>query len=391
MSEPIIDQAGGEELSGRVEPADEQARAIRGRRPLSLFVVQKDSRAYRVLRNGFVLAVIAVAVVIPFGSPTVTNDQLSRVMMYGIAALGLNLLVGYTGQISLGHGAFFAIGAYTAAALTAKAGWHYLLTLPAAAVVAGLVGLVFGIPALRLRGLYLALVTLTLSVAIIPIIKKAKPLTGGVEGLRVPQPEPPGWLGLDPDQFYYLLILAVLLVGVLIATNLTRGNLGRALVSVRDDERAATTLGVHPARVKTGIFAVSAAFAGVAGALFALANGFVAPESFTLLLSFNFLGAIVVGGLGTISGAVLGSLFIEYAQEYAQDVNQALTGIIYGAALILVIYLLPGGAARLLRWLGGLLVGVVGSTPPRSAKASVGPVGTGEPVPTGPGATRTGE
>ena len=329
--------------------------------PLTL---RRGSRPQRALLAAVAAAGVLLAVGLPFDSEPVVNGELTLVLVYAVAALGLNLLVGYCGQISLGHGAFFAIGAYTAAGLTVKAGVPWPLTLPAAALLAFAVGYAFGVPALRLRGPYLALVTLALSVATPPLVKRFDGLTGGVQGMSVPQPAPPGWLPLDPDQYLYLLVLAVAAVLFLLAANLTRGGLGRALVAIRDNERAATTMGVDRARVKTHAFAWSAAYAGVAGALYAFAVGFVAPESFTVALSFGFLAAVVIGGLGTVAGALLGALFIEFVPQYAGDVNQALTGVIFGATLIAVLYLLPGGAAGLLRRLRRALVEVAEPSPP---------------------------
>ena len=326
---------------------------------MSLVRVTAGSRAHRALRAGTALLVAIVVIAIPFNSNPSVNGNLTLVMSYAVAAMGLGLLVGYAGQISLGQGAFFAIGAYAAAALLAKTGLSYLLAVPVAAVVTFLIGLAFGIPAVRLRGLYLALVTLALAVAVGPVIKRAEPVTGGVSGLSVPQPPVPGWLAVDPDQWLYLLSLAVTALMLLLAANLTRGSLGRALVAIRDGERAARTSGINVSRTKALLFAIAGAYAGVGGALFAYGQGFVAPESFTLLLSFTFLGAVVVGGLGTVIGSVLGSLFVVFVPQYAGDVNQALTGVIYGCTLIAVVYLLPGGAAGLLRRLRRLLVGVV--------------------------------
>ena len=332
---------------------------------MSLVKVTAGSAAHRVLRWGTAAVVLVVAVAIPFNSSSVLNGELTLALVYAVAAMGLNLLIGYGGQISLGHGAFFAVGAYAAAAVLAKTDLPWPFALPVAAAAAFVLGLAFGIPALRLRGLYLALMTLALAVAIGPVIKRAEPLTGGVSGLAVPAPAVPGSLesSLDPDQWLYLITLGVAVVMLVLAANLTRGPLGRTLVSVRDAERTATTLGVDAARVKALLFACSAAFAGVGGALFAFALGFVAPESFTLLLSFTFLGAIVVGGLGTVAGSVLGALFVVFVPQYAGDVNQALTGLIYGGTLIAVLYLLPGGAAGLLRRLRRLVVEVVPPTP----------------------------
>ncbi len=338
---------------------------------MSLVRVTAGSRAHRLLRAGGLLLAVVAAVALPFNSSPVLNGDLTLVMVYAVAALGLNLLVGYGGQISLGHGAFFAVGAYTAGALLAKTDLPWPLAVPAAGVAGFLLGLAFGVPALRLRGLYLALVTLALAVAAGPVIKRAEPLTGGVSGLAVPQPPVPSWLAVDVDQWLYLICLAVTALMLLLAANLTRGSLGRTLVAIRDGERAARTYGVDAARTKALLFAWSAAFAGVGGALFAYALGFVAPESFTLALSFAFLGAIVVGGLGSVAGAVLGALFVVFVPQYAGDVNQALTGVIYGGALIVVIYLLPGGAAGLLRRLHRRLVEVV--EPPSTPAAGTTP------------------
>jgi branched-chain amino acid transport system permease protein len=330
---------------------------------VSLVRIEAGSRRHRTLRRLALPAAVLVAAGVPFNSDPVTNGQLTLVLVYAVAALGLNLLVGYSGQISLGHGAFFAIGAYTAAILIVRADVPYPLTVPAAALLTFALGFAFGVPALRLRGLYLALVTLALAIATPPLIKRFEGLTGGVQGMSVPQPTVPGWLPVDPDQFLYLLALSVAVPMFVLAANLTRGGLGRALVSIRDNERAATTMGVDRARVKSRVFAWSAAYAGVGGALFTLAIGFVAPESFNLALSFAFLAAIVIGGLGTVGGALFGALFIEFVPQYAERVNQALTGMIYGATLIAVIYLMPGGIAGLLRSVRRRLVEVAEPPP----------------------------
>jgi branched-chain amino acid transport system permease protein len=291
------------------------------------------------------LALVAVAVPFMFGPYRV--GQFTLVLVYAVAALGLNLLVGYNGQISLGHGAFFALGAYTAALLIEKSGVPHLLSVPAAGLVCFGAGYLFGVPALRLRGLYLALVTLGLAIAFPQLIKRFDGLTEGTQGLTVAQPVAPSWLGLADDQFLYLLVLAFAAVMFLAAWNLTRGQLGRAVKAVRDAEIPASTLGVDLGATKTRVFAVSAAYAGVAGALYVFAIGFVAPEAFTLAISFAFLAAIVVGGLATISGALFGALFIEFVPVYAADVNDALTGVIYGGVLIAFMWFLPEGAAGL--------------------------------------------
>jgi branched-chain amino acid transport system permease protein len=308
----------------------------------------------RRLRVVLVCALAAAALLVPFLFGPYRVGQFTLVLVYAVAVLGLNLLVGYSGQISLGHGAFFALGAYTAALLIEKASIPYLLSVPAAGALCFAAGFLFGVPALRLHGLYLALVTLGLAIALPQLIKRFDGLTEGTQGLTVEQPTAPGWLPLEDDQFLYLLCLVLAAVMFLLAWNLMRGQVGRAVKAVRDREIAASTLGVNLAGAKTRAFAISAGYAGVAGAMYVFAIGFVAPEAFTLTVSFAFLAAIVVGGLATISGALFGALFIEFVPVYASDVDVALTGVIYGGVLIAFMWVLPEGAAGLPRRLRSL-------------------------------------
>jgi len=340
--------------------------------------------------------VIVLAVLLPFFFGAYRVGQFTQAMALATAVLGLNLLGGYSGQISLGHGAFFALGAYASAISISDLGVPYLLTLPLAGAVCAVAGFLLGLPALRLRGLYLALVTLavaiatpqvikraegltggtqgmtvdkviapswsgladdqwlyfvTLGVAIATpqVIKRAEGLTGGTQGMSIDKITAPAWSGLADDQWLYFVTLVVAAVMFVLAAFLVRGRVGRALVAIRDNEIAARTMGVDLARFKTGTFAVSAGYAGVGGALFTLPIGFLAPESFPLALSFAFLAAIVVGGLATIAGALFGALFIEFVPVYAADVDEALAAVNYGGVLILFMYLLPGGVMGLVR------------------------------------------
>jgi branched-chain amino acid transport system permease protein len=314
--------------------------------------VQRTEQRLRLAAYGFVLL---VAIAIPFWFGSYRVGQFTLVLAYSVAVLGLNLLVGYGGLISLGHGAFFALGAYTSAILIEKAGLPHLATVPIAAVVCFAAGLVLGLPALRIRGLYLALVTLAVAIAVPQLIKRFDGLTGGTQGLNVAQPTAPSWIPLADDQFLYFLTLALAIPMFVLAANLVRGRIGRALVAMRESEVAAKTMGVDLARLKTSAFAVGAMYAGVAGALYVFSIGFVAPESFTLTVSFAFLAAIVVGGLATIGGAIFGALFIEFVPVYASDVSDALAGVIYGSVLIAFMYALRGGVMGLLRGIGRLL------------------------------------
>ncbi len=299
------------------------------------------------------LAVIAISIPFMFGSYRV--GQFTLVLAFAVAVLGLNLLVGYGGQISLGHGAFFGLGAYTSAILIEKAGFPHLATVPVAAAVCFAFGLLLGLPALRIRGLYLALLTLGVAIAFPQLIKRFETLTEGTQGINVAQPAAPGWVPLADDQFLYLLTLVLTVPMFVLAAGLVRGRIGRALIAMRESEVAAKAMGVDLARYKTGAFAVSALYAGVGGALYVFSIGFVAPESFTLTISFAFLAAIVVGGLATVGGAVFGALFIEFVPVYASDVNEALAGVIYGAVLIACMYVMRDGVMGLLRRIAGLI------------------------------------
>ncbi len=324
------------------------------------------------------LALLAlVAVALPFFVSEFRVSQFTLVLAYAVAILGLNLLVGYSGQISLGHGAFFALGAYTTAILISDVGVPHLLAIIPAGLIAGIAGLLFGIPALRLHGVYLALVTLALAVAAPPVIRRFEGLTGGSQGLTIDQPQAPGWLGLAQDQFLYLLTLVIGVIVFVLIANMLRSRVGRALVSIRDAEIAATSVGIDLARYKTAAFAVSSACAGVAGALYVFAVGFVSPESFTLVVSVSFLAAVVVGGLATVGGAVLGALFIVFVPEYASDVNDALAGVIYGTVIILFMLFFPRGAMGFLRQVGQRFTGGGGGGQEAEATEPSGAAGRG--------------
>lgn len=305
------------------------------------------------------------AVVVAIGLPFVTTDfrtfQFTLALVWAIAVLGLNLLTGYSGQISLGHSAFFGLGAYTAAVLIDTHEWPYLAAIPVAAVLAFVLGFLIGIPALRLHGLYLALLTLGLAVAFPPIVRRFESITGGSQGISLSSRtfQAPDWTGLSNDQYRYFLVLAVAAVLSLLARNLVRSRVGRALVAVRDNEIPAQVQGIYLARYKTIVFAISAMYAGIAGVLYVYLIRFVSPGSFLILLAINFLAAMVVGGLATVSGAIFGGLFIQFMPFYAQEVNQGLAGLVYGVVLIVFMIAVPGGFVSLVRRLRDRFFAVV--------------------------------
>lgn len=299
------------------------------------------------LRWGIAALLVVVACVAPFQLEPFRVFQLTMVLVYALALLGLNLLVGHAGQISLGHGAFFAIGAYTSAVMLEHWDAPYLLTLPAAMVVTFAFGFGLGVPALRLRGLYLALVTMTIAIFLVPLLKRFEAVTGGSMGLTLSRPQPPAWTGLAEDQWLYFLVLAVAAACGVAVWCLLRSRVGRALHALRDNETAAEVMGVRLSRYKTLAFAWSAMLAGAAGAVNTWVIAYVSPDSFTANLSIMLLAGIVVGGLGSTFGPLLGGAFVLFVPTLAQGVNQAAPGVVFGVLLILIMYVAPTGLAGL--------------------------------------------
>jgi branched-chain amino acid transport system permease protein len=290
--------------------------------------------------------------------------QSSQVAMWVIVALGLNILTGYNGQISLGHGAFVAIGAYTAAILMVDHGWPFWTTIIAGGVLAGGVGFLVGVPALRLTGPYLAMATLGLALATPQVLKKYEGLTHGTQGINVrPEVPPPpafikDWFGLNlsRDEWMWFLVLFIVLIMLVLALNIVRSRIGRAFVAIRDSEIAAQAMGINVPRYKTMAFAISAFYAGVAGGTYSLVNEYISPENFNFLMSINLLTTIVIGGLASILGSVLGAVGLVMVPELPNLVFNRIPGVhigaelswaFYGVVLILIMIFAPYGLAGL--------------------------------------------
>jgi branched-chain amino acid transport system permease protein len=288
-------------------------------------------------------ALIVLVALLPFALSNYHVFELTMVMIYAIAVLGLNILTGYNGQISLGHGGFFAVGAYTTAILMHHYAVPYWATLPPAALICFVLGVLFGLPALRFEGPYLALVTLAMAVATPQVLKYFDNWTGGQQGLNLVKPSPPAALGIDRVRWLYFITLLVLLLAIRVAANLLHGRTGRALVAIRDHPIAAAAMGIDTARYKTLAFGTSTLFTGVAGALSAIVIGFVAPESFTLFLSISFLVGSAIGGIATIGGAIVGGIFIQFVPNLANDISDAAPSALYGVAMLLFMYAMPHG------------------------------------------------
>jgi len=297
------------------------------------------------------LALVIGCFLIPLVLDDYLISQLTFICMYSIAAVGLMLLTGYTGQISLGHAAFFAIGSYTSAILAGK-GVPFLVALPAAGAVAAVVGIFIGLPALRLTGLYLAIATMGFAFIVDEVLVRWESLTNGNMGMIVDPPSI-GPLAFYTETSYYYLTFVFLILAVLAAKNILRSPTGRAMIAIRDSEVAAQAMGVSLPRYKTMAFAISAFFTGVAGSLYAHKLTFINPESFTILLSIELLAMVIIGGLGSIHGAIYGTIFViflpqliimtkDYLPRYIAE-QTGLEAFLYGLMIILFILFEPMG------------------------------------------------
>jgi branched-chain amino acid transport system permease protein len=322
------------------------------------------------MRNSWATCIFVLLLAIV---PTLTFSgyhlfQVTMVAVYAVAILGMAILVGFNGQISLGHGAFYAIGAYTTAILMSTWDVPYWLTLPISAVVCAAFGVLIGMPALRLAGHHLALTTFALAVAVPQILKHKwfEDYTGGVQGLVIDKPDAPFGLPLSSDQWLYVFTLGVAVIMYVLAWNLVRGRIGRAMRAIRDQATAAEAMGINLAAVKTRTFAVSAMYTGVAGSLGAIAVAFVAPDSFSVFLSITFFVGLCAGGAASIPGTIVGAIFIEFVPNLADQVSKAAPGAVYGVILNAMLFLMPMGA-------GGFLTGLWRRFLPAGGTSNSGP------------------
>jgi branched-chain amino acid transport system permease protein len=300
------------------------------------------------LGMGTSLAALAALLIVPAVAKHFVVFQMTMLLDYALAVLALNILTGGSGQFSLGQSAFYAIGAYVAAVLIEQFNVNYALTIPAAGVVCFIVGFLFGQPALRLSGIYLALATFAFAVAMPDILKLnfLEPWTGGVQGLVVDAPNTPFGLPIGQDTWLYYFTLVVCVAIYIASVNLLKSRSGRALMAIRDNEIAASAMGVNVALYKTLAFGVSAAFTGVAGALGALIVQFVAPDSYGYFFAIQIFLGMVVGGVGWLPGSLVGAAFIIFVPNMAESVSKGLSGVVFGILLFAIIYLVPHGARQ---------------------------------------------
>jgi branched-chain amino acid transport system permease protein len=316
--------------------------------------------ALRSTRAEYIRLALALAAVV--AAPMLASPYwltiLNQIGIAVIGAIGLNILVGFTGQISLGQGGFLAVGAYTSGLLAARAGFPFPLDMACAVLATAAIGTLFGLPALRLKGLYLAIATLASQQIIIWVVTHWDAVTGGTSALVVPPTELLGWQ-VNTDLRWYCVIVVVAGLATLAATNLFRTGVGRAFVAIRDQDIAAEVIGVDPLRFKLLAFAVSSAFVGLAGALTARYNLIVTWERFTLDVSILYLAMIIVGGLGSVSGAIYGAAFMIAVPAWIEELSRNLSSLsflqedmpaiqqlIFGLTIVLFLVFEPRGLAR---------------------------------------------
>src|SRR6202046_2059380 len=309
-----------------------------------------DAVPKRAMTLGFgtSLVILALLIIVPFCVKNFIIFQLTQLLYLGLAILALNILTGGSGQFSLGQSAFYAVGAYTTAILMEHADINYALTLPIAGILCFLFGFLFGQPALRLSGVYLALATFALATAMPQLLKLGvfEKWTGGVQGLVVTKPDAPFGLPISQDMWLYYFTLVVSIAIYIFSVNLLRSRSGRAFMAIRDNEIAASAMGIDVALYKTLAFGVSAGITGVAGGLGAIAVQFVAPDGYTITLAISLFLGMVGGGVGWLPGSIVGSAFIIFVPNIAEGISKGLSGAVFGVLLFLVIFLVPHGARQ---------------------------------------------
>ena len=300
-------------------------------------------------KTAWCIAVIFL-LILPLFLGKYTVFLLSLLAVYALVSLGLNLLMGYTGQIAAGHAGFLAIGAYFTALISANVEWlPCIVTLFLAGMVSGIIGFLLGIPILRLKGFYIAMATLAFGVVVSEVILQWSSVTGGDDGFSVPSATIAGF-AFDSDFKLFYLIISVTIILTILAKNLVKGYIGRAFIALRESEIAAQTIGIDLAKYKTIAFAISAFYTGVAGGLFAYLITFLSPDAFTIELSIDFIAMIVIGGMGSILGSIIGAVILTGMQQVLAGLLD-LQILIFGISLIVFMIFMPRGISGMLFYL----------------------------------------
>lgn len=303
--------------------------------------------AHRLVAGAAPFGILAVGVAVPFCVGSYATFQVATALSYLPALLGLTVITGLAGQIALGNGAFFALGAYTTAALVKHYNCNAIVTLPPAAAVPFVAGILLGIPSLRLRGHFLAVITLSVAVAGPQLLKHFEAVTNGVSGISIAIDDPPAWLGLNATQRNYFVALIVATLAFVATRGITRGHIGRALRALRDNEIIAAAFGVEIARLKISALAYSAALAELGGGVFAIVVGFIAPENFSVGFAALLIIGLVLGGKSSEWGALIGSLLVVAVPLYAAKIVQTMSGVTFAVLVIGAIFVAPTGLVGL--------------------------------------------
>ncbi|NAZ82196.1 branched-chain amino acid ABC transporter permease [Kineococcus sp. R8] len=306
------------------------------------------------LRAAAVAVVAVVLVLLPLVSSPYVNYQVTTMAVFAVALLGLNVVMGYAGQVSLGQSAFVGIGAYVAGYGTLN-GWPVLLSFVVACLLPAVVGMLVALAAARLRGLALAMVTIALPIVGTPVAKRLSDVTGGSQGLTVSWLEPPSWVALADDQWRYYVVVLIALGVFLLTRNLVRGRVGRSFAIVRDNEAVALSMGISPYRTKVLAFTLASTIGGASGFLYLAVVQYTSPETLSFGTSINLVVAMVIGGTGSLVGAVLGAVYYVLVPVLAGQLDASRTALLSGAVLLLVLFVLPGGLVSLPRRVHQLL------------------------------------
>lgn len=331
-------------------------------------------------RIGALVLLAVVLVVLPLVSSPFINYQLTTMAVFGVALLGLNVVMGYAGQVSLGQSAFLGLGAYVAA-YGATHGWPVVLTFLLCCLLPAIVGMLVALAAARLRGLALAMVTLALPIIGTPLAKRFSDITGGSQGITVSWLAPPDWSGLADDQWRYYVVVVLAVLFFVLTRNLVRGRIGRSFAIVKDNEAVALSMGISPYRTKVLAFTVASLLGGGAGFLYLVALQYTSPETLSFGTSINLVASMVIGGSASIAGTVLGAVYFVLVPVLAGQVSATGTALISGVVLLVVLFVLPGGLVSLPRRVRSLRRPRGGAAPggaaPITAEESAGvPTGT---------------
>lgn len=296
-----------------------------------------------------IIALVAVVLIVaPLVLPQFANQTLIRIGVYAVAVLGLNIVMGYGGQVNLGQIFFLGLGAYVTAYGVVN-DWNILLTFIAALVIPGVVGLVIALAAARLGGLAIAMVTIALPIIGVPLAKRFSDVTGGSQGISARFSDAPEWTGLYDDQWQFYIVALIAVVAFVLARNFVHGKFGRALAIVRENEAVASSMGISPYRYKVLAFTVASLFGGASGFLYMVAVQYTSPETLSFHHSISLVAAMVIGGAGSILGSLIGGAYYVFVPQATSAIDANLTGIIQGAILLIVLFVLPGGLVSLPR------------------------------------------